>query len=273
MVTPPEEFQKVDTKIIAVCNHKGGVGKTTTCINLADNLAQMGKYVLVIDMDPQNNASQHMGKVHPAQVVHTVTELLANPNGPIDAFIYEETNLEGVSLIYGSITLENVDDTLRNDYPRPNEVLKERIKPLIGFYDYIIIDCPPSLKLLTMNAIAAATHYLIPVESGAPYGIHGLHDLKTRIARLHSINPSLQFLGALLIRHDSRHIMCRENENEAETLFGKLIPIKISATSKINLSVSAKRPIRTLDRNNAVSKQYKELAEWIDTEVSEPSHV
>lgn len=262
-----EEFVPFDTKIIAICNHKGGVGKTTTTINLADNLARMGKYVLIVDMDPQTNASGHAGKEHPAKIVHTLTEMLANPMADVNAYVYDETNMDGVSLIYGSITLENIDEVLRNDYPRPNEVLKERLKPLIGLFHYIIIDCPPSLKLLTMNAIAAATHYLIPVESGAPYGIHGLADLKARIERLYSINPGLKFLGALLMRHDSRQVMCRENEENAEQLFGKLIPITISTTSKVNQSVALKRSVRALDRNNTVSKQYEDLAIWIDQQV------
>lgn len=264
-----EVFVPFKTKIIAICNHKGGVGKTTTSINLASCLSALGKYVLVVDMDPQANASMHIGAVHPAKVVHNLSEMLANPKSDVQAYVHEDTSIDGVSLIYATITLGSIDELLRNEYPRPNEVLKERLAPLIGLYHYIILDCPPSLQLLTMNAIAAATHYMIPVESGAPYGIFGLADLKNRIERLHSINPTLEFLGALLLRHDPRQILCRENEENAIQLFGKLAPITIGVSSKVNQSAAFKRSLRDVDRNNKISKQYQELANWVDATIGE----
>lgn len=260
------EESQTETRIIAVANHKGGVGKTTTALNLADCLAQRGNWVLVVDLDPQTNASQHIGKTHPARVIYNACELLSNHKTDITSFIYEDTTVDGVHLIYGSISLENVDEVIKNEYPRPVEVLKARLKPLIGIYDYIIIDCPPSLKLLTQNAIAAATHYIIPVESGAPYAINGLDDLKRRVEKVMLVNESLNFLGALLIKHDERVLLCRENESDAIQLFGKLIPVKISTTSKINQSIAQKVSVRMAERNNKVSKQYQELAEHIDAE-------
>lgn len=253
----------VETRILAIANHKGGVGKTTTAVNLADCLAQKGYWVLVVDLDPQTNASQHIGKLHPARISYNACELLSNHKAGIESFIYDETELDGVHLIYGSISLENVDEIIRNEYPRPVEVLKDRLKPLIGQYDYIIIDCPPSLKLLTQNALAAATHYIVPVESGAPYAINGLDDLKRRVEKVMMVNPELNFLGALLIKHDERQILCRENEAEAVTLFGKLIPVKISTTTKINQSIAQKVSVRMAERTNKVSQQYVKLADYI----------
>lgn len=255
---------QTETRIIAIANHKGGVGKTTTTINVADGLAQQGNWVLVVDLDPQNNASQHIGKTHPARVSYNATELLSNHKADIRSFIHEDTSIDGVHLIYGSISLENVDEIIRNEYPRPVEVLKERLKPLIGLYDYIIIDCPPSLKLLTQNAIAAATHYIVPVESGAPYAINGLDDLKMRVEKVKLVNHDLKFLGALLIKHDERQIMCRENESDAVQLFGKLIPVKISTTTKVNQSAALGVSVRMAERNNKVTKQYQELAQYIN---------
>lgn len=255
----------VETRVLAIANHKGGVGKTTTSVNLADALAQRDKWVLVIDLDPQTNASKHIGKHHPARVSYNARELLINDKTDIASFIHEETNLgEGVHLIYGSIALETVHETIRNENPRPAEVLKERLRPLMGLYDYIIIDCPPSLNLLTQNAIAAATHYLIPVESGAQYAIDGLDDLKLRVEKVMQVNKELSFLGALLIKHDERQILCKETEADAETLFGKLIPVTISQTAKVNQSVALKVSVRMAERNNKVALQYKDLAEYID---------
>jgi len=132
-------------------------------------------------------------------------------------------------------------------------------------YDYVLIDCPPSLKLLTQNAIAAATHYIVPVESGAPYAINGLDDLKRRVEKVMLVNPTLNFLGALLIKHDERQTLCRENEKDATKLFGKLIPVKISTTAKVNQSITQRVSVRMAERNNKVSKQYQELADYIAT--------
>ncbi|HBP6526491.1 TPA: ParA family protein [Pseudomonas aeruginosa] len=259
---------QTETRIFAIANHKGGVGKTTTAVNLADCLAQQGNWVLVVDLDPQTNASQHIGNTHPARVAYNACELLSNHKIDIRSFIHEDTTIEGVHLIYGSISLENVDETIKNEYPRPVEVLKERLRPLLGAYDYIIIDCPPSLKLLTQNAIAAATHYIVPVESGAPYAINGLDDLKRRVEKVKIVNPTLNFLGALLIKHDERQTLCRENEKDAIQLFGKLIPVKISTTAKVNQSIAQRVSVRMAERNNKVSKQYQELADYIAAETA-----
>ncbi|ENA27845.1 MULTISPECIES: ParA family protein [Pseudomonas] len=254
--------------VIAVANHKGGCGKTTTCINLADNLAQMGKTVLVIDMDPQANSSLHIGMNHPAEIRYTAAEMLLNLELPLQAFIHTDTRVEGVALIYGSMGLETIGDTLKNSHPRPNEVLRARLEPLLEHVDYIIIDCPPSLQILTMNALAASTHYLVPLESGAPYGAYGLSDLNKRVGQIKLINPTLEFLGALLIWHDDRLSLCRQNEEDAAKMFGKVIPIKIGTSSKINQSAAVKVPLRLIDKNNHIAKQYKELAEHIDSVVT-----
>lgn len=257
-------IERVKTVILAIANHKGGVGKTTTAINLADMLASRGREVLVVDLDPQHNASTHLGKVHPATIQMTGFEMLTNHSMSIENFVYEDTNIPGVAMIYGSISLENADDILKQEYPRPNEVLKQRLEPLIGIFDYILIDCPPSLKLLTMNGLAAATHYIVPVESGSPYGLYGLSDLKNRVKRIQTINPELDFMGALLVRHDDRQVLCRDNKNQAEALFGKILPVAISTTTKVNQSATLSISLRALDRNNKVSKQYMELAKHIE---------
>lgn len=268
MASPKAKTAEIETVIIAIANHKGGVTKTTTAINLADNLAKLDENctVVLIDMDPQANASQHIGVAHPAKVSHNLAELMLNPTANIAAFIFDETHVEGVSLIYGSMSLENVPDIIRHEAARPNEVLKERIKPLIGKANYIILDCPPNLGLLTMNALAAATHYIIPVESGASYGLYGLADLQSRITKVKQINPDLTFLGALLAKHDKRMTLCQETENDAVILFGSVVPVYISPTTRVNQSIARKQTVGDFDKNNKVAKQYAELAVYVAKE-------
>lgn len=130
------------TKIIAVANHKGGAGKTTTVVNLAAELSRMGLSVLVVDIDPQANASLHIGKKHPSEVPVTCAELLLSEVEKLPAAIHEDTQIEGVSLIYGSLALGKAEDELRDGTPRPSEELAFKLKPLEGIYDVILIDCP-----------------------------------------------------------------------------------------------------------------------------------
>ncbi len=144
----------MSTKIIAVANHKGGCGKTTTVVHLASELAELGNKVLVIDLDPQANASLHIGLRHPSEVETTSAELLIGDISLLSEALEEETKFKNVSLIYGSLTLGKTEDQLKDDAPRPSEELSNKLEILEGLYDYILIDCPPSLKLLTSNAFS-----------------------------------------------------------------------------------------------------------------------
>ena len=124
-----------ETKIIAVANHKGGCGKTTTVVNLAAEFSRMGLSVLVVDVDPQANASLHLGKMHPSEIPITCAELLLSELEKLPLAIHEDTNIEGVSLIYGSLTLGRTEDELRDTTPRPSEELRAKLQPLDGLYD------------------------------------------------------------------------------------------------------------------------------------------
>ncbi|WP_411961154.1 ParA family protein (plasmid) [Pseudomonas mandelii] len=262
--TPKEK----STVVFVIANHKGGAAKTTTAINLADNIAQEGHSVCLLDLDPQANGSRHIGLSHPSEIKYTAADLLSIPELPLAVFIHDETRVEGVSLIYGSIALENSDDLLRAE-PRPNEVLKERIAPLMGKADFIIIDCPPSLKLLTTNALAAGTHLIVPVESGDAYGLHGHEDLLSRVKKMKQINPTLLNLGVLLNRHDQRQVVCKNMEENAANLYGAVIPIKIGTTTKVKQASSLQCTLRQLDSGNTVSQQFRNLAQWLIAETKE----
>lgn len=251
------------TKLIAVTNHKGGCGKTTTVVNLAAEFARLGLSVLVVDLDPQANASLHIGRKHPSEIAVTCAELLLSDPERLPLAIYEETNLEGVSLIYGSLALGKTEDELRDETPRPSEELRIKLQPLDGLYDVILIDCPPSLKLLTSNALAAATHLIIPIESGSQYGMYGVTDLMRHVAKIRTINPGLELLGALLIKHDERQTVCKLIEVTAREQIGKLLPIKISTSTKINQAAIAQTSLHALDRTAKVAREFRQLAATI----------
>lgn len=256
------------TTVIAIANHKGGCGKTTTVINLSAELAKMGLTVLVIDLDPQANASLHIGKKHPSEVAVTCAELLLSEVEKLPQSIHNITNIEGVSLIYGSLALGTTEDVLKDNAPRPSEELRDKIKPLHGIYDVILIDCPPSLKLLTSNALAAATHLIVPVESGSQYGMYGVTDLMKLVKKIHRINPDLELIGALLIRHDERQTVCKLIEASAKDQIGKLIDVRIPTSTKVNQSAIAQMSLHALDRTAKVSREFRRLAELIATQLN-----
>ena len=255
------------TKIIAVANHKGGCGKTTTVVNLAAELGRLQLRVLVVDMDPQANASLHIGKRHPSEVSITCAELLLSELEKLPQAIDEDTMLENVSLIYGSLELGRTEDDLREQTPRPSEELLHKLQPLQGLYDVILIDTPPSLKLLTSNALAVATHVIIPIESGSQYGLYGVSDLMRHCNKIRKINPSLSLLGALLIRHDERQTVCKLVENAALDQIGKLIPVKIPTSTKVAQAAIAQSSIHMIDRTSKVAREFKELARWLTHEL------
>ena len=188
----------MSAKIIAVANHKGGCGKTTTVVHLASELANFGKKVLVIDLDAQANASLHIGLRHPSEVSVTTAELLVGDVSLLADALEEDTNFENVSLIYGSLNLGKTEDQLKEDAPRPSEELATKIDLLKDLYDFILIDCPPSLGILTTNALAAANSVLIPVQCEY-FALEGIMQLiNTIMLAQRKVNPNLDIEGVLL---------------------------------------------------------------------------
>lgn len=247
-------------KVIAIANHKGGCGKTTTAVNLAGELGRSGHNVLLVDLDPQANASLHIGLNHPSEIPVSCAELLLGDLELLPQAIQEETTLKGVSLIGGSLKLGYAEDKLREDAPRPSEELAHKLSPLMDFYDVIIIDCPPSLKLLSSNALACSTHVIIPIESGSQYGLYGVSDLTRHIDKIKRINPGLTLLGVLLIRHDRRLTVCKLIEGAAEKQLGKLLPVKIPTSTKINQAVILRKSIFDVDHSSKAARAFYELA-------------
>ena len=250
----------MSAKIIAVANHKGGCGKTTTVVHLASELAAMSHRVLVIDLDPQANASLHIGIQHPSEISVTTAELLLGDITLLTEALQEETQIENVSLIYGSLSLGKAEDQLKEEAPRPSEELTIKLELLKDLYDFILIDCPPSLKLLTSNALASATHVIIPIESGSQYGLYGVTDLLNHLEKIKRINPQLKLLGALLLRHDERQNVCKLIRDEAIQQVGQILDTTIPQSTKVNQAAILQQPLYKLDKNSKVRKAFENLA-------------
>lgn len=152
---------------------------------------------------------------------------------------------------------------MKDDAPRPTEELSNKLEILEGLYDYILIDCPPSLKLLTSNALAASTHVIVPIESGSQYGLYGVTDLINHLSKIRRVNPELELLGALLIKHDERQNVCKLIKDEAFNQVGELLHTTIPMSTKVNQAAILQQPLLSVDKNSKVRKAFETLAQEI----------
>lgn len=181
--------------------------------------------------------------------------------------LQEETNFEKVSLIYGSLNLGKTEDQLKEEAPRPSEELNIKLELLKDLYDFILIDCPPSLKLLTSNALASSTHVIIPIESGSQYGLYGVTDLLNHLEKIKRINPDLELLGALLIKHDERQNVCKLIRDEALKQVGKILETTIPQSTKVNQAAILQQSLLKVEKNSKVRKAFESLANEIVAKV------
>lgn len=206
-------------KIIAVANQKGGVGKTTTTINLAASLAVAEKMVLLIDLDPQGNATSGLG-IDREELTGSIYDLLIGRREPSELIFH--TDVPWLDLIPAHIDLVGAEVELVAMNGREG-ILKDQIKGLVGQYDFIMIDCPPSLGLLTLNALTAADSLLIPMQCEY-YAMEGLKQLlKTLELVQRSLNPSLKIEGILLTMFDGRNNLNNQVSQEIRSAFGERV--------------------------------------------------
>lgn len=255
------------TQIIAIANQKGGTGKTTTSVNLGTSLARQGKKVLLVDMDPQSNLTMCMGFQNPDELQFTITNIY-------DEYIKDKVTLqkkdyilhkEGCDIIPSSIQLAGIEPSLVNAMSREN-ILKSFLSNIQNEYDFIIADCMPSLGMLTINALAAATSVLIPVQ--AHYlSAKGLEMLIATVSKVkRSINPSLEFKGILITMHNERLNFSKAMLAELEKAYGKHIHIfknKIPQSVKAIEHTATGNSIYVHDKKCKVSLAYEAFAQEV----------
>ena len=256
-------------KIISVINQKGGVGKTTTVINLAAGLTMKGKRILVIDLDPQGNATTGLGLSNNDNSDRTIYSVL-NGTKKVSEVI-TKTNIENLDLITSNVDLSGLEVETAGDTRRAF-ILKEQITAYFndsrGLYDYVIIDCPPSLSLLTIMALVASNSLVVPLQTEF-FALEGLSQLMKTIERIKTnLNPELLIKGILLTMYDKRNKLSSQVEAEAREYFkDKVYQTVVPRNVRLSEAPSHGVPVLIYDKTCPGSKSYFNFTEeFLDKE-------
>jgi len=253
-------------RTLAIANQKGGVGKTTTAINLGTALAAIGERVLVIDLDPQGNASTGLG-VPPEARDRTMYDALVGAVSLAEAAV--QTAIPGLCVVPANSDLVGLEADLSGDASRAYKLrdavavlaAQAETRPADQSFRYVLIDCPPSLNILTLNALAAADAVLVPVQCEF-FALEGISQLKDTIEQIRAtLNPSLEIQGVVLTMHDARTTLSREVAQEVRGFFGsKVYESVIPRNTRVAEAPSHGKPILLYDYDCAGSQAYIRLA-------------
>ncbi len=253
----------MDKKIISVINQKGGVGKTTTVINLAAGLSMKGKKILVIDLDPQGNATTGLGLSNDTSLDKTIYSVL-NGNKKISEVI-QTTDFVNLNLIASNVDLSGIEVETAGDNRRAFK-LKDELASILNdsgaLYDYILIDCPPSLSLLTIMALVASDALVVPLQTEF-FALEGLTQLMKTIERIKSnLNPSLKIRGIILTMYDKRNKLSGQVEIEARNYFKeKVYSTVVPRNVRLSEAPSHGMPVLIYDKICPGSKAYFKFTE------------
>jgi chromosome partitioning protein len=252
--------KKMSTKVIAIINQKGGVGKTTTAINLSSALARANHKVLLIDFDPQGNSTSGLG-IDKRSLEQCVYDVLLNDADPKSVLV--KNVYENLDVIPATIDLAGAEVELVTQISRETR-LKDAIAPFMGKYEYVLIDCPPSLGLLTINSLVAATGLIIPIQSEF-YALEGVTKLLESMKLVKDrLNKDLEIYGVLITMFDGRTTIANQVAEEVRKYFGDLVfETVIPRSVKLSEAPSYGEPINIYHPMGKGAKAYDELAEEV----------
>lgn len=250
-------------KIIAFANHKGGVCKTTLSTNIADGISREGLDVLMVDLDPQANATRLVYSFDEAPAV--TMERVMDGSASIAESIVDNSRIDNVHMIGATLKLAGLERQLQQTPFSSTSLLAAKLEAVSDAYDVIILDTPPSLGFLTANALAAADLVFVPIESGSKLSLLGTDDMLEFISQARLANPKLKFGGAILTKHDARKKMCKITANAVRGYYSQVLETTLPPAEDLRKAQAAGQTMLQYNRDHSASRELASMAREIMT--------
>ncbi len=246
--------------IVTIANQKGGVGKTTTAINLAAALAQKGHRTVLIDLDPQGNTS--MSYVDPRDIQRSMYDVMTNAEVAFSDVLMD-TKVENLRVAPARLALAKVEPALAGQLDAHFR-LKDKLAPSLDEFEFAVVDTPPTLGMLTVNSMVASSHLLVPIQSSY-FALEGTDDLLETYERIRlRANPELQLLGVVITIHDKRTVLARDIDKQIQDVFGeKVFSTRISKNVRLEESPAYREPIFSFAPTSKGAEEYYRLSEEV----------